>query len=135
MWRPHRMPSPAKNSRGKDALEGHVTLPCPRSVHRRHQAASCVPIAVSLADRGKTNQFCVCVCVCVCFYWGFPGGLDGKESTCNTGDPGSSPGSRRCPGEGNGYPLQYSCLENSMDRGAWWATVHGVPQSQTHLSD
>ena len=50
---------------------------------------------------------------------GFPGGLDGKTSTCNVGDPGSIPGLGRCPGEGNGNPLQYSCLENSMDRGAW----------------
>ena len=66
---------------------------------------------------------------------GFPGGLDGKESTCNAGDLGSILGSGRSPGEGNGYPLQYSCLENPMDRGAWRATVHGVPKSQTRLSD
>ena len=51
---------------------------------------------------------------------GFPSSSDGKESACNAGDPGSIPGSGRSPGEGNGYPLQYSCLENSMDRGAWW---------------
>ena len=50
---------------------------------------------------------------------GFPGGLDGKESASNRGDPGLIPGLGRFPGEGNGYPLQYSCLENSMDRGAW----------------
>ena len=55
---------------------------------------------------------------------GFPGGSDGEESACNAGDPGSIPGSGRSPGEGNGYPLQYACLENSMDRGAWWDTVH-----------
>ena len=54
-----------------------------------------------------------------------PGGSDGKESTCNAEDPGLIPGSEKSPGEGNGYPLQYSCLENSMDRGAWQATVHG----------
>ena len=58
---------------------------------------------------------------------------DGKESACNTGDPGLIPGSGRSPGEGNGYPLQYSCLENSVDRGAWW--LHGVAKSQTRLSD
>ena len=58
--------------------------------------------------------------------WGFPGGSDGKESACNAGDPGSIPGSGRSPGEVNGYPLQYSCLENPMDRGALQATVHGV---------
>ena len=57
---------------------------------------------------------------------GFPGGSDGKESTCNARDPGSNPGSGRSPGEGKSYPLQHSCLENSVDRGAWPATVHGV---------
>ena len=51
------------------------------------------------------------------------------------GDLGSTPGLGRSPGEGNGYPLQYSCLENSMDRGAWWATVHGVAKSWARLSD
>ena len=63
------------------------------------------------------------------FIMGFPGGSDGKESACNAGDLGLIPGSGRTPGKGNGYPLQYSCPENSMDRGAWWATVHGVAES------
>ena len=62
---------------------------------------------------------------------GFSGGLDGKESACNAGDLGSIPGLGRSPGEGNGNPLQYFCLGNSMDRGAWWATVHGVAKSRT----
>ena len=62
---------------------------------------------------------------------GFPGASDGKESPCNERDLGSIPGSGRSPGEGNGYPLQYFCLENSMDRGAWQATVHGFTNSQT----
>ena len=57
---------------------------------------------------------------------GFPHGTVSKESACNTGDPGSIPGSGRCPGEGHGNPLQYSCLENPMDRGARRATVHRV---------
>jgi len=57
---------------------------------------------------------------------GFLGGSDGKASACNAGDPGSIPRLGRSPGEGNGNPLQYSCLENSMDGGAWWATVPGV---------
>ena len=57
------------------------------------------------------------------------------ESAYNAGDSGSIPGSGRSPGEGNGNPLQYSCLENSIDRGTWWATVHGVTKSQTQLSD
>ena len=60
---------------------------------------------------------------------GFPGGLDGKESACKAGDLGSVPGLGRSPGEGNGYPFQYSYLENPMDRGAWWATVHWIPKS------
>ena len=64
---------------------------------------------------------------------GFPGGSDGEESACNAGDQGSIPGSGRSPGEGNGNALQYSCLENSMDRGAWRATVHGVAKSWTRL--
>ena len=54
------------------------------------------------------------------------GGSDGKESSHNAGDPGSIPGSESSPGEGNGHPLQYSCLENSMEREAWWVTVHGA---------
>ena len=57
---------------------------------------------------------------------GFPGGSDGKESACSVGDWGSIPGWGRSPGEGNGYPLQNSCLENSMDRGGWRATVREV---------
>ena len=64
---------------------------------------------------------------------GFPGGSDSKESACNVGDPGSIPGLGRSPSEGDGNPLQYSCLENSMNRGAWWVTVHRVTKSQTGL--
>ena len=65
----------------------------------------------------------------------FSGGWDSEESTCNAGDPGSIPGLRRSRGGGNGYPLRYSCLKNSMDRGAWWATVHGLTKSRTQVSD
>ena len=68
-------------------------------------------------------------------YMGFPDGSDSKESACIAGDPGSVPGLGRYPGEGNGNPLQYSCLENFMDRGAWRATVQGVVNSQARLSD
>ena len=104
---------------------------------------------------------CVCVCVCVCVssvstyeqgivstiykhlieillhlrVTDFPGGSDGKASVYNAGDPGSRPGLGRFPGEGNGNPLQYYCLENPMDRGAWQAAVYGVAKSQTRLSD
>ena len=69
------------------------------------------------------------------FIFSFPGGSDGKESACSAGDPSSIPGLGRSPGEGNGNPLQFSCLENSMDGGAWQATAHGVTKSRTRLSD
>ena len=62
---------------------------------------------------------------------GFPGGSEVKAYACNAGDLGSIPGLGRSPGEGNGNPLQYSCLENSMEGGAWWATVHGVAKSRS----
>ena len=65
----------------------------------------------------------------------FPGGSDGKASAYNAGDPGSIPGLVRSPGEGNGNPVQYSCLENPMDGEAWCATVHGVAKSWTRLSN
>ena len=62
---------------------------------------------------------------------GFPGGSEGKESACNRGDLGLTPESGRSPGEGNGNPLQYSCLKNPMDRGVRQTTVHGITKSQT----
>ena len=62
------------------------------------------------------------------------GGSDGKESACNAGEPGSIPGSRRSPEQGNGCPLQYSCLGNPTNRGVWGATVHGVTKSRTPLN-
>ena len=70
----------------------------------------------------------------------FSGGSNGlkkkkKKTTCSAGEPGLISGSERSPGEGTGYPLQYSCLENSMDRRAWWVTIHGVTKSWTQLSD
>ena len=65
----------------------------------------------------------------------FPGVSEVKASACNVGDLGSIPGSGSSPGEGNGNPLQYSCLENPKDGGAWWASVPGVAKSRTRLSD
>ena len=65
----------------------------------------------------------------------FPCSSVGKESACSAGDLGSTPGLGRYPGEGNGDPLQYPCLENLMDRGAWWAVVHGVSKIRAQLSD
>ena len=79
---------------------------------------------------------CLCLLPCVTIYSIlFPGGSHGKTSAFNAGDLGLIPGLGRFPGGGNGNPLQYSCLENSMDRGAWWATVHGVTKRQATLSD
>ena len=67
--------------------------------------------------------------------WGFLGGSEVKASACNTRELGFILGSERSPGEGNSNPLQYSCLENPMTEGAWWATVHGVAKSPKRLSD
>ena len=70
-----------------------------------------------------------------CELKGFPSGSEGKASACDAEDPGSIPGLGRSPGEGNGNPLQYSCLENSMDRVAYRATIHGVTKSWKRLSN
>ena len=67
----------------------------------------------------------------LCARWGFPSSSHGKASAYNAGDPGSIPGSGRSSGEGNGNPLQYSCLENFIDRGSWWAVVHGAAKLDT----
>ena len=66
---------------------------------------------------------------------GFPGGSDDNETACNVGEPGSIPGLGRSPGDVNGNPLQYSCLDNPMDGGAWQSTVYGVAKSRAQLSD
>ena len=78
------------------------------------------------------------ICVCVFILWDFSDSSAGKEYACSVGDTGNAgliPGSGRSPGEGNGNPLQYSCLGNPMDIGACLATVHGVAKRQTRLSD
>ena len=72
--------------------------------------------------------------LCTQLKWGFPGSSTGKESTCKEGDPGSIPGLGRSPGEGNVSTLQYSCLENPMDRGSWRAIVHGVARIGHNLA-
>ena len=69
------------------------------------------------------------------FFLGFPGGSDGKASACNAGNLGSIPGLGRSPGEGNGNPFQYSCLENSMDRGAWQVKVYGIAKSRRDTTE
>ena len=79
---------------------------------------------IIVINLGKNNQ-------CSLSQMGFPGGSDGKESACDVGDLGSIPGSGRSSGEGNGYTLQCSCLENPRDRGAWWARAAGVTSKNT----
>ena len=77
------------------------------------------PVTQSEVSQAEKNKYCILM-----HFWGFSQSSVGKSSACNAADPGLIPGSGRSPGEGNGNPLQYSCLENPMDRGAWWATVH-----------
>ena len=88
-------------------------------------------IITNVTLRFRSSTF---VCHSVTDMWGFPDGSVGKESACKAGDTGSLPGSGRFPRGRNGNPFQYSCLENPMDRGARWATVHGVTKSWTSLS-
>ena len=96
----------------------------------------CYPFYACLLGISKPNEILYgSIFVQLVSSCGFPSGSEGKEPACNAEDPGSIPGSGRSPGEGNGNPLQYSCLENPMDRGAWQAVVHGVAKSQTWLSD
>ena len=91
-----------------------------------------------ICDIPEKNRIWIChssstVYTALTLYSGFPGGSDSKESACNAGDTDLIPGLGRSPGVGNGNPLQYSCLENFMDNGAWWATAHGATESQTWL--
>ena len=97
--------------------------------------APCIGSAVSQPlDRQERSQH-PCSLITPSLRPSFPGGSDDKESACDTGNERSIPGSGRCPGGGNGNPLQYSCLENPMERGAWRAAVHGVVKSQTPLRE
>ena len=98
------------------------------SVHGILQARTLEWVAIAFSN--------IYVCIYIYIYthtytytYGFPGGSDSNESACNARDPVLIPGSGRSPGEGNSKPFQYSCLENSMERGAWWATGHGVTKS------
>ena len=105
------------------------------------QALGHIGVSVSCLERSRKKETLL-----VSFIFGSPFlwmvyslcflcGSDGEESVCSAVDTGLLLGLGRCPGDGNGNPLQYSCLENSMDRGACWATVHGITKSQTQLSD
>ena len=96
-------------------------------------------VAISYTRGSSWPRDGICIsCISCIGRWilcSFPSGSDGKESACNVGDPGSISGLGRSPGEGNGNPLQYSCLENPMNERAWRATVHGVTKSWTRLSN
>ena len=94
------------------------------SVYPSASLSLCIFLFLSLSHIHTTTRKLTKILIeVVSDRWGFPGGSDGKESTCNAGDPGSIPGLGRSPRGGNGYPLQYSCLENPMDRRAWQAMV------------
>ena len=107
-------------------------LPVPGELHFHLRPLKLQKILSSL--RWWSNETCNSV-TCRGLDCRFPGGSDDNESACNMGDSGSTHGSGISPGEGNGCPLRYSCLESPMDRGAWWATVHGVTKSRTRLTD
>ena len=119
------------SKRNRFIIESELAFPCPPKWFSGKESACNAGDAGSIPGSGRSpgggndNPL-----------HGFPGGSDNKESACNARDLGLIPGSGRSPGEeGNGYPLQYSCLENCMDRGAWWATTQEVTKSQTRLSD
>ena len=108
------------------------------SIHAQKHPTLCNPVDCSLPGSSAHGIFQARILEWIPFpspEEGFPVGSDDKESTCNAGYPDSTPGSGRCPGEGNGNPLQSSCLGNLMDRAVWRATAHGVAKSQTRLSD
>ena len=93
----------------------------------------CVCVHMCMCVLSMSVYVCACVCIYVCM--GFPDGSDGKESACNAADPDSISGLGRSPGEGNGNPLQYSCLENSMEKEAWYTIVHVIAKSRTQLGN
>ena len=138
-WQPTRLPHPW-DSPGKNTGVGcHFLLQCMKVKSEREVAQSSPTLATPWTagyqaplSTGFFRQE----------YWSgvlasyiFPCTSVSKESSCSAGDPGLIPGSGRSPGEGYGKPLQYPCLENPMDRGAWWAAVHGVAKSRARLSD
>ena len=117
-----------------------------KSIGRDHTASPAIHLLQSLGILIKPQKLPSYIFINLSFYLiqnivqdSFIAGLSSssevKAPACNAGDLGSIPGSGRFPGEGNGNPLQYSCLENPMDGGAWWATGHGVTKSRTQLSD
>ena len=110
--------------------------PLPSTVSHHLSTSVCALLVFKSEIQQKLYIFLVLILGCISsLFISLCGGSVVKASVCNAGDLGSIPGLGRSPGEGNGNPLQYSCLENPMGGGAWWATVHGVAKSQTRLSD
>ena len=126
-----------KTAEGEGRLRGNPTFKetqkgSLRETHLEYKGPSWVRRRQSACEPSGKEWNCMRVSINM----GFPGGgSDSKVSACNAGDWGSIPGLGRSPGGGRDNPLQYSCLENSMDRGGWWATVHGVAKSQKQRSD
>ena len=136
---PTRLPCPW-DSPGKNTGVGcHFLLQCMKVKTESELAQSCPtlsdPMDCSLPGSSTHGIFQASVLEWGAIAFSVPGGSDSKESACNVGHLGSIPGSGRSPREGNGNPLQYSCLENLMDWGAQQATVCGVTKSQTRLSN
>ena len=116
-----------------NTLSRFITAFLPRSNHLISWLQS--PFAVFLEPKKRKSVTTSTFSPFICYEVGFPGGSEDKAFAYNAGDPGSIPGLGRSPGEGNGNPLQYSCLKNPMDRGAWQATVHGVAKNRTQLNN
>ena len=121
-------------------LNTHAISTVPHGIltKRSRQTEICSPSDHHVLGATSPDSFSLLDLLHVCLIsssLNFPGGSDSKESPCNAGHPSSIPGSGRSPGEGNGYAHQHSCLENSMDRGAGWATVQGVAKIQIQLSN
>ena len=122
-------------SRGSSLSRDWIGLPHCRQLlyHLSHQGSQLITGMVSA--KFLWHQGSLLIFAGPYSWKGFPAGSDGKESACKAGDLGLIPGLGRSPREGNGYPLQYSCLGNSMYRGAWQSTVYGVTKSRTWLND
>ena len=110
---------------GEDSLEEGMAVLLPRESHGQRSLVGTWGRHRIGHDWSDLARKRICICI-LSFLMSFPGGSDGKKSARNVGDLGLIPGLGRSPGEGNGNPVPYSCLENPMDRGTWWATVHGI---------
>ena len=130
----HQFPNPAQTHVHwvSDAIQPSHPLSSPSPAFSLSQHQGLFQCVSSLYQVAKVLEFSFSISpsseylALISFRMGFPGSSPGKESACNAGDPSSVPELGRSPGEVNSYPLQYSCLENSMDRGAWQVTIHGI---------